>query len=201
MLSLRQLCLCSCLMLSLSSHMVLAQPGTEANVIAAQARFLQQLVHFVNWHSMPQVAVDTDTRAQFCFLAPLAEQDQGKQVATADNDVYLWFREQTTLTDIELHRFREPSQLNAHWTGRHCHVIFGSYEVVQQWPLLLLQDYARRTLVLSDDIRFIEQGGMGSLSFENRRVRLYINRNILNQSDISLRSRLMQVTRFYPEEE
>lgn len=189
------------LVLGLGSHMVAAQPAAEANNAAAQARFLQQLVHFVNWHSLPQLATDTDTRAQFCFLGSVDEQANADLSASAENDVYLWFREQTTLANIDLHRFTEPNTLTNHWRGQYCHVIFGTYDALQHWPVALLHDYAKRTLVLSDDLRFIEQGGMGSLSFENRRVRLYINRNILNQSDISLRSRLMQVTRFYPDEE
>lgn len=189
------------LVLGLSSQLVSAQAESETNTAAAQARFLQQLVHFVNWHSLPQLATDADTRAQFCFLGALNAATAGSASTAADSEVYSWFREQTTLANIDLHRFTEPMALQSHWRGQYCHVIFGTYDALQQWPLTLLQDYAKRTLVLSDDLRFIEQGGMGSLSFENRRVRLYINRNMLNQSDISLRSRLMQVTRFYPDEE
>ncbi|MBE0362810.1 hypothetical protein PULV_a0388 [Pseudoalteromonas ulvae UL12] len=54
-------------------------------------------------------------------------------------------------------------------------------------------------VIIGEDIRFIEQGGLAALIKEGNKIKLYINKEKLNNSDLKIGSRLLALAKFYPE--
>ena len=54
-------------------------------------------------------------------------------------------------------------------------------------------------VIIGEDIRFIEQGGLAALIKEGNKIKLYINKEKLSNSDLKIGSRLLALAKFYPE--
>lgn len=185
-----------CFSLVLLISVVLGSPPVQAQSSApdtTRAQFLRQMLHFLKWNA----ATMREAPPTYCFMT------HANNTPEEDKDGVLTIMRQrhpgAEESDHRLLSFNTVSQLELHLANDVCHILYTPYALVDDIGDARLAQYSRTTLTISDDIGFLRRGGIASLNYESERVRLYVNPNQLRQSDIDFASRLMQVTRFYPD--
>lgn len=173
---------------------------TEAAQRLSRALFMAQMIHFIKWPFVPTGKLGesaTPERVTFCMLHERPT-ETSPQLLTEASVLQQRSNEAASAAAPRVVTFHHYSQLQLHLVNDHCHIIYGDYAQLKDLPGAVIQQLNVASLTVSDNLAFLNQGGIGALYFENKRVRLYLNNQELQRSDITLGSRLLQVTRFYP---
>ncbi|RUO66002.1 protein of unknown function [Pseudidiomarina planktonica] len=173
---------------------------TEAAQRLARALFMAQMIHFIKWPFVPTGKLGesaTPDRVTFCMLHQRPT-ETSPQLLTEASVLQQRSAEANSPDAPRVVTFYHYSQLQLHLVNDHCHVIYADYDQLKELPSIAIQQLNISSFIVSNNLAFLNQGGIGALYFENKRVRLYLNNHELQRSDITLGSRLLQVSRFYP---
>jgi len=158
----------------------------------SRAQIIKTMLHFVKWQNTSLEL----SELTFCFLEPQLIDDKNTRPA----QIFDLLHASGTAEQAERFiRFRDVQQMQLHLANDRCHVFYANFSALQHLDAKFISDLSRSTLTISDQLDFLDYGGIAALNYESQRIRLYINRQQLEQSDVNFASRLLQVARFYPE--
>ncbi|MEX1222756.1 MAG: YfiR family protein [Idiomarina sp.] len=173
---------------------------TEASQRLSRALFMAQMIHFMKWPYAPASKLDESAapdRVTFCMLHQRPD-ETSPQLLTEAAVLQQRSDDAASAEAPRVVTFHHYSQLQLHLANDYCHVIYGDFAQLKDLPSAAIQQLNFASFTISDNLAFLNQGGIAALYFENKRVRLYLNNQELQRSDITLGSRLLQVSRFYP---
>ncbi|CCQ10715.1 hypothetical protein PALB_15820 [Pseudoalteromonas luteoviolacea B = ATCC 29581] len=68
-------------------------------------------------------------------------------------------------------------------------------DILSAWA----EPIALNTVTVGESLAFLEQGGVAALVQEGSKIRLYINKQVMNRHNFKVLSRLLAVAKFYPD--
>ena len=167
-------------MLVLFGISTLAQAKSRYSVDQLTAAFIYNISKFARWPSSL-----SEHEINICIL--------GKKTKKISQFLKRVIRKKAKKQKMSVPEYdRAEFLVDALASGEHCHLLLFQADTFS--PLSVQVD-RKKTLLIGQSIDFLHQGGMLSLVLEKNKMRVYVNNDNLNQSDIRLGSRFLLIAK------
>lgn len=147
-----------------------------------RSAFLYRMAKFIEF---PNQHIATNTR--FCFYS--ISQGPGAILSKAKS---LKIRN----LPISVQEIKKSSSLSE--LSEKCDITYFTDEEVTDSDINFKPSESLDMVTVSDNLEFLDQGGIASLVQEGSKIRLYINKKQVTQHNFKVLSRLLAVSKFHP---
>jgi hypothetical protein len=162
--------------------LIMSFTAQSKTIEEVRSAFIYQLSKFIEF------AKPIDKGVQFCFF----NDESGPALSLMNRKELLSHNKEIVVNIIK--NFSNVTELNL-----NCNIIYvddKSFSAVDaQW----LSKIDNNIVVIGETVNFLELGGLAALIKEGNKIKLYINRAKLSESQTKIGSRLLALAKFFPE--
>ncbi|SFD11288.1 YfiR family protein [Pseudoalteromonas denitrificans] len=147
-----------------------------------RSAFIFQMSKFIEF---PPPSLNT---INFCFFDN--EQGPGKLLHSKKG----LYSQKLPVKVIILNKVETTSELN-----QQCNIIYLDEKIQSQVNQEWINKIKPSIVVIGETIEFLNLGGLAALIQKGNKIRLYINKDKLSQSQVKIESRLLALAKFHPQ--